>query len=148
MTLFFKNHIRTEQEEARHADEIIGLNNLQLPTISNFPSNARISTTNYSETRILENEEDGFLDTNSAIYVYAGLIAAMIIFAILRSYLFFRSTSKASKNLHDRMFNCLLKAPMRFFDTNPSGRVLNRFSKDTGAMDEILPRVLNEAIQV
>ncbi|KRT80298.1 ABC transporter ATP-binding protein, partial [Oryctes borbonicus] len=100
-----------------------------------------------SHVKILVNEEDELLDTNIAIYIYAGLIAAIIVLAILRSYLFFRSTSNASKRLHDHMFNYLLKAPMRFFDTNPSGRILNRFSKDTGAMDEILPRVLSDAIQ-
>lgn len=37
---------------------------------------------------------------------------------------------------------------MRFFDLNPSGRILNRFSKDMGAIDEILPRVMMEAIQI
>ncbi|RZB39026.1 ABC tran, MMR HSR1 and/or AAA 21 domain containing protein [Asbolus verrucosus] len=54
----------------------------------------------------------------------------------------------ASKNLHTKMFHALLEAPMRFFDTNPSGRVLNRFSKDMGAIDELLPRVLMDAIQI
>lgn len=37
---------------------------------------------------------------------------------------------------------------MRFFDTNPSGRILNRFSKDMGAIDEVLPRGMMDAIQV
>lgn len=37
---------------------------------------------------------------------------------------------------------------MRFFDTNPSGRILNRFSKDMGAIDELLPRAMMDCIQI
>lgn len=37
---------------------------------------------------------------------------------------------------------------MRFFDLNPSGRILNRFSKDMGSIDEVMPRVMMEAIQI
>lgn len=37
---------------------------------------------------------------------------------------------------------------MAFFHNNPSGRILNRFSKDVGAMDELLPITLIEAMQV
>ena len=37
------------------------------------------------------------------------------------------------------MVSSLLKCPVLFFDTNPAGRVLNRFSKDIGIMDEQLP---------
>lgn len=55
---------------------------------------------------------------------------------------------RASKVLHDNMFSSMLQAPMRFFDTNPSGRILNRFSKDMGAIDELLPKNLMEAIQI
>lgn len=54
----------------------------------------------------------------------------------------------ASKGLHNKMFAKLLATPMRFFDTNPSGRILNRFSKDMGAIDEMLPRVIMEATQI
>lgn len=50
----------------------------------------------------------------------------------------------ASKVLHDRMFGSILKATMRFFDTNPSGRILNRFSKDMGNIDDSLPRFMSE----
>lgn len=37
---------------------------------------------------------------------------------------------------------------MRFFDINPSGRILNRFSKDIGAVDEALPKILLDSIQI
>lgn len=37
---------------------------------------------------------------------------------------------------------------MRFFDLNPSGRILNRFSRDMGGIDEIMPRVMMDAIQI
>lgn len=55
---------------------------------------------------------------------------------------------RSSKVLHDRMFASILHAPMRFFDLNPSGRILNRFSKDMGAIDEVLPRMMMDAIQI
>jgi len=66
----------------------------------------------------------------------------------LRACMFFNLCMKASKNLHNRMFGSLLSAPMRFFDTNPSGRILNRFSRDMGAIDELLPKVKWETIQI
>lgn len=37
---------------------------------------------------------------------------------------------------------------MRFFDTNPAGRILNRFSKDMGAVDEFLPKAILDATQI
>lgn len=37
---------------------------------------------------------------------------------------------------------------MHFFNTNPAGRILNRFSKDLGQVDEILPAVLMDTIQI
>lgn len=55
---------------------------------------------------------------------------------------------RSSINLHNQIFGNILSATMRFFDTNPSGRILNRFSKDMGIVDEILPRMYLDSIQV
>lgn len=41
----------------------------------------------------------------------------------------------------------VLHAPLRFFHTNPTGRIVNRFSKDQGIVDEWLPQVLFDALQ-
>ncbi|CAG9767681.1 unnamed protein product [Ceutorhynchus assimilis] len=96
----------------------------------------------------IDNVMHSLFKTDVAIYFYASLILLTIILSLTRSFMFFKATMMASKNIHSNMFHCLLKAPMRFFDVNPSGRVLNRFSKDIGAIDEILPRALMESIQI
>ncbi|KAJ1340480.1 hypothetical protein BSLG_004927 [Batrachochytrium salamandrivorans] len=41
----------------------------------------------------------------------------------------------ASKEMHASLLNRILNAPMRFFDTTPIGRILNRFSKDIESID-------------
>lgn len=88
------------------------------------------------------------ISVDLAIYVYTGLICTCIVTLLCRSIYYYRTAMNASKNLHNKMFSSLLHAPMRFFDINPSGRILNRFSRDIGMIDEILPRIILEALQV
>lgn len=45
---------------------------------------------------------------------------------------------KACVTLHNRMLGALVHAPMSFFDTTPTGRIMNRFSKDINTMDAVL----------
>ncbi|XP_003399081.1 ATP-binding cassette sub-family C member 4 isoform X1 [Bombus terrestris] len=90
----------------------------------------------------------GLLTTSNAIYVYTFCIIACIATIFARNISFMKICMNASKNLHDMMFSNILQATMTFFHRNASGRILNRFSKDMGSMDEILPRVMLETIQV
>lgn len=64
-----------------------------------------------------------------------------------RAINFYRSCARASQNIHDWCFKGFISATKRFFDVNPSGRILNRFSKDMGAMDEWLPKSIMDATQ-
>ncbi|XP_030838051.1 multidrug resistance-associated protein 4 isoform X2 [Strongylocentrotus purpuratus] len=68
--------------------------------------------------------------------IFLGLF---ILFCFIRTYHVFIIIVNAATVLHNRMFEALIRAPMQFFDTNPIGRILNRFSKDIGLMDELLP---------
>lgn len=79
------------------------------------------------------------------IKVYAGIMVLMFFVSLARSIAMFRFCTRASKKLHDNMFNSLISTSMRFFGLNSSGRMLNRFSKDMGTVDERLPRSLGDA---
>ena len=59
---------------------------------------------------------------------------------ILKVTLYFTIVVRASKNLHNSMFSSILSTHIRFFDLNPLGRIINRFSKDIGQIDDTIPQ--------
>ncbi|XP_072433976.1 ATP-binding cassette sub-family C member 4 isoform X3 [Chiloscyllium punctatum] len=87
------------------------------------------------------------LDINFYLGIYAGLTIAVILFGITRSLIIFNVLVNASKELHNRMFACIIRAPVLFFDRNPIGRILNRFSKDIGHLDDLLPYTCMDFLQ-
>ncbi|KAM5288774.1 ATP-binding cassette sub-family C member 4 isoform 2-T2 [Ctenodactylus gundi] len=89
----------------------------------------------------------GKLDLNWFLGIYAGLTVATVLFGVARSLLMFYVLVNSSQTLHNRMFESILKAPVLFFDRNPIGRILNRFSKDIGHMDDLLPLTFLDFIQ-
>ena len=50
--------------------------------------------------------------------------------------------------MHQNMLNQVLSTPIRFFDLNPLGRIMNRFSKDIGLLDEAIPWTIYDFMQV
>ncbi|CAL8307591.1 unnamed protein product [Merluccius merluccius] len=88
------------------------------------------------------------LDLSFYLGVYGGLTAATLIFGYVRALLFFKVLVESAYVLHNRMFQAVLRTPVHFFDVNPIGRVLNRFSKDMGQLDVVLPWTLIDAIGV
>ncbi|KAM6893784.1 ATP-binding cassette sub-family C member 4 [Xenentodon cancila] len=103
-------------------------------------SNATISVNGTNATREL--------DLCFYLGIYGGLTAATIIFGFMRNLILFNLLVRATQSLHNRMFNAILRTPVRFFDINPIGRVLNRFSKDIGQLDSIMPWTFVDFIQV
>ncbi|KAI4502295.1 hypothetical protein M0802_002207 [Mischocyttarus mexicanus] len=82
------------------------------------------------------------------IYIYTGIVLGIFVIGITRSLIFYKMCMLCSQRLHDMTFSALIRTNMRFFDTNPSGRILNRFSKDIGAIDELLPKALLDTGQL
>ncbi|XP_047432400.1 ATP-binding cassette sub-family C member 4-like [Mugil cephalus] len=78
-------------------------------------------------------------DLSFYLGVYSGLTAAAVVFGYARCLVIFHGLVRATQTLHNNMFISVLRAPVRFFDVNPIGRILNRFSKDISQMDSMLP---------
>jgi ABC-type multidrug transport system fused ATPase/permease subunit len=90
----------------------------------------------------------GIISTKTYLYVYTGIVAMLFTFTIIRSFAFYKFCMRCSSSLHNSMFNSIIHTSMRFFDTNPSGRIMNRFSKDMGSVDELLPKAIMDASQI
>ncbi|XP_056287089.1 ATP-binding cassette sub-family C member 4-like isoform X2 [Pseudoliparis swirei] len=88
------------------------------------------------------------LNINFYLGVYGGLTVATVVFGFIRNLSLFHVLVKSTQTLHDRMFSAILGTHVRFFDINPIGRVLNRFSKDVGQLDSNLPWTFVDFIQV
>ncbi|XP_077104559.1 ATP-binding cassette sub-family C member 5 [Siphateles boraxobius] len=80
---------------------------------------------------------------NPLMHHYAGVytmsMGIMLLLKLLRGTVFVKGTLRASSKLHDELFQKILRSPMKFFDTTPTARILNRFSKDMDEVDTRLP---------
>lgn len=79
---------------------------------------------------------------------YFVLVALSVGFFLCHSFAFFRICLIASKNLHDKLFDGVINATMHFFNTNSSGRLLNRFSSDIKSIDTLIPPAMSDVIRV
>ncbi|XP_038059425.1 ATP-binding cassette sub-family C member 9-like [Patiria miniata] len=87
--------------------------------------------------------------TTTAEYLggYAGLSISIIVGQIVSYSLLVIAALVAAKSLHQNMLRNIIQVPLRFFDTTPIGRVLNRFSTDTQLIDSRLSQTLNSLLQ-
>ena len=71
-----------------------------------------------------------------AIYGCFGIAQAILLFLFCKSVTFV--ATQASNRLFRQSINAVVQSPMVFFDTTPLGRLVNRFTKDQDALDNIL----------
>lgn len=62
-----------------------------------------------------------------------------MVFVLLRSVTMQLFMIQASTNMHNTMTDRVIRAKILFFDSNPSGRIISRFAKDIGILDNVLP---------
>jgi ATP-binding cassette subfamily C (CFTR/MRP) protein 4 len=71
----------------------------------------------------------------------------MILIGYFRALIWFKFTLNAAKNLHENSLWAVIHSPLSFFHANPTGRILNRFTRDQNQTDELLPFTMFDFIQ-
>ena len=92
--------------------------------------------------------EESLYPVEIYIYIYTAIVFSIFIVGITRAIVYYKVCLRSSERLHNSAFGALIRTDMHFFDTNPSGRILNRFSKDTSAIDELLPKAILDSGQI
>ena len=87
-------------------------------------------------------------DDSHNFHIYGALVCTALLLFITRVVLLFETLVNSSKRLHDKMTIAILKAPVLFYDTNPVGRIMNRFSGDIAVLDELLPYLFVDTVQI
>ncbi|XP_017097976.2 probable multidrug resistance-associated protein lethal(2)03659 [Drosophila bipectinata] len=96
----------------------------------------------------VKNKASSSSSSSLDIYYFTAINVGLVICALLRTLLFFNVTMHSSTELHNSMFRAISRTALYFFHTNPSGRILNRFAMDLGQVDEALPAVMLDCIQI
>ena len=66
-----------------------------------------------------------------------------VLVTFANSFWLITSSLHAAKKLHDTLVYSVLRAPTAFFQTNPLGRVINRFANDIGDIDRNVANLAN-----
>ncbi|EFN56982.1 hypothetical protein CHLNCDRAFT_143584 [Chlorella variabilis] len=72
------------------------------------------------------------LNTTFYMMLYFGLGFSSLAFQIVKAVMLVLGSVSAARVLQERLLSCVVRLPMGFFDSQPTGRLLNRFTKDTG----------------
>nr|XP_012224795.1 PREDICTED: probable multidrug resistance-associated protein lethal(2)03659 [Linepithema humile]XP_012224797.1 PREDICTED: probable multidrug resistance-associated protein lethal(2)03659 [Linepithema humile]XP_012224798.1 PREDICTED: probable multidrug resistance-associated protein lethal(2)03659 [Linepithema humile]XP_012224799.1 PREDICTED: probable multidrug resistance-associated protein lethal(2)03659 [Linepithema humile]XP_012224800.1 PREDICTED: probable multidrug resistance-associated prot len=91
---------------------------------------------------------DGPLSRDSMIYIYSAMIVGIILLWQLQTIVYFTVCMWSSVNLHSDMFHSILRTTMYFYNTNPAGRILNRFARDINIVDTMLSMCIFDIIVI
>ena len=111
---------RGNLERKRVIDDLFqDFSNVSDPSTVSVPLNLTLPSTGL----------DYFYDSRARLFIYIFILIGVLFAALARGLVSIFVTVNASSKYHDRMYDCVSNAPILFFDSNPSGRILNRFSK-------------------
>lgn len=69
-------------------------------------------------------------------YGILGILAAVMIF--IQMFIAACGAQRGARQFHSVLLSSIVRAPLRFFDVTPVGRLINRFSKDINIIDDAI----------
>jgi ABC-type multidrug transport system fused ATPase/permease subunit len=89
--------------------------------------------------------QDFRADGGSAAHflIYGAIGMAAVFASVLSSFVLRLRVVQVANMMHSKALQTLLRAPIRYFETNPSGRTLNRFGGDVSSIENQLSWGLN-----
>ena len=79
-------------------------------------------------------------DDDVYLTVYGAAAGVFVVLMCLTSYCFGEGGVRSSRRLHGECVDNLLHAPVHFFESTPSGRIMSRFSNDMAGVDKEMPK--------
>lgn len=92
----------------------------------------------YSFQKVIGHAERGDSETRTLAFwigIYCAFSVGSILVGVYKYWVLFGVSLEASKGLFKKMTATVLRAPSRWLDTVPRGRILNRFTKDFEKID-------------
>jgi ATP-binding cassette subfamily C (CFTR/MRP) protein 4 len=71
-------------------------------------------------------------------FVMWSLVLVSGVVLLARGFLAFFVLIRAARHSHDTSIKAVVQAPLLFFQSSTTGRIINRFSKDVGILDDML----------
>nr|APD26519.1 ATP-binding cassette transporter subfamily C member 1 X6 protein [Brachionus koreanus] len=71
--------------------------------------------------------------------VYGSIGFGQSIIMLIAEFIYLKMVMRSSRFLHSSMLYSILRSNMQFFESTPIGRIINRFSKDIEAVENMIP---------
>ncbi len=87
-------------------------------------------------------------DERLYLAIYAAIIAGVLVAALAQGAAFALATLGASRALHDRVFASVMRGTPAWFDSQPVGRILARFTADLDLIDTAIPPNIEQTAEM
>ena len=103
---------------------------------------------NMGYARMLGAWISGTFDRWVTLNVLGCLVAYDVVIYIVKYLILSLALIRAAKKYHTKMLDKVVQSTVLFFDTNPIGQILSRFSNDIGILDRYIPLAVMDIFNV